>query len=214
MVSELTRTITLNAGCVRARMPSAAGRHGTATEAGARRLKGYGGPVIRHGVDPFATPPERRSDVRRLRGRLAASVTVWTSGGADDRAGLTVSSLMVAEGEPSLVIGLMNDTTDLFDAIGSSGRFVVHLLGPKDRIVADRFAGLRPSPGGLFEDIETALSDWGPVMEPFPNRVYCRYTGSTAAGYHQLVFGDIDRIELDELSEPLLYFRGRYRLLK
>jgi 3-hydroxy-9,10-secoandrosta-1,3,5(10)-triene-9,17-dione monooxygenase reductase component len=41
-----------------------------------------------HSTDPFAVPDNEKSQVRRLRGRLAATVTLWTAPGP---AGLTVS---------------------------------------------------------------------------------------------------------------------------
>jgi hypothetical protein len=37
-------------------------------------------PIRVGGQHPFATPPDRRSPARRLRGRLLAPVTVWTAG--------------------------------------------------------------------------------------------------------------------------------------
>jgi 3-hydroxy-9,10-secoandrosta-1,3,5(10)-triene-9,17-dione monooxygenase reductase component len=141
-------------------------------------------------------------------------VGVWTSGHNDARTGLTISSMIVAEGSPTIVLGLMNDTTDLYEAINDTGAFVVHLLGARHRVIADRFAGLRPSPGGLFVGIETEEGEWGPVMTRFPNRVHCRYLRTTQAGYQELVTGEAERIELDDLVDPLVYFRGRYRVLK
>jgi 3-hydroxy-9,10-secoandrosta-1,3,5(10)-triene-9,17-dione monooxygenase reductase component len=167
-----------------------------------------------HRTDPFATPPEHRSIARRLRGRLAMGIAVWTSGHDDARTGLTISSMMVAEGSPTILLGLMNETTDLYEAIIDTRAFVVHLLDARHRIIADRFAGLRPSPGGLFVGIEVEEGEWGPVMSAFPNRVHCRYLRTTQAGYQELVTGEVDRIELDDLVDPLVYFRGRYRLLK
>jgi flavin reductase (DIM6/NTAB) family NADH-FMN oxidoreductase RutF len=167
-----------------------------------------------HGTDPFATPPEHRSIARRLRGRVAMSVGIWTSGRAGARTGLTISSMMVAEGSPSIVLGLMNETSDLYEAINDSRGFVVHLLGARDRAIADRFAGLRPSPGGLFVGIALEEGDRGPIMSAFPNRVHCRYQTTSPAGYQALVTGEIERIELDDLVDPLVYFRGRYRALK
>jgi 3-hydroxy-9,10-secoandrosta-1,3,5(10)-triene-9,17-dione monooxygenase reductase component len=167
-----------------------------------------------HGTDPFVTPAGKREPVRRLRGRLVAGVSVWTAGDARARAALTVSSMVVAEGSPSLVLGLMNDTTDLWEAIEGTRAFVVHILGRRDRVAADRFAGLRPSPGGLFTGMEVEDTAWGPVLQAFPDRVSCRYLDSSHAGYQRLVRGEIERIELSELIDPLVYFRGRYRRLK
>ncbi|HYN36532.1 MAG TPA: flavin reductase family protein [Actinomycetota bacterium] len=166
-----------------------------------------------HYEDPFATPADKREPARRLRGRLAAPVTVWTSGSSDARVGLTVSSLLVAEGKPSLVIGLIAETTDLFAAILETGAFVVHVLDASHRVLADRFAGLRPSPGGLFQDLDAEDSDWGPVLSEFGNRACCRFTDEIETGYQRLVRGSIERIDLAELDSPLTYYRGRYRTL-
>ena len=87
------------------------------------------------------------SPVRRLRGRLATAVTLWTTPGP---AGLTVSSMMVADGAPGRVLGLVDEESDFFDAVRRSRRFAVVPLADADQQVADRFAGLMPAPGGLF----------------------------------------------------------------
>ena len=169
------------------------------------------GPV--HHPDPFADPPSARSWARRLRGRLPAPVTVWTAGEGAAGAGLTVSSLLIAEGRPSSLFGLVSDTSDLWDAVTGTGAFVVHLLDSGSGPVADRFAGLRPSPGGMFTGLEVAASDWGPVLKRFPNRAYCRLLEAPPAGYQRLVRATVEHAELNELEDPLTYFRGRYRRL-
>src|SRR5690349_22699220 len=98
-----------------------------------------------HGTDPFATPEEHRSPVRRFRGRLPAAVTLWTSYHPDKgEAGLTVSSTMVVDGKPGRLLGMLDDESDLWAAIEASGAFVVMPLGPADRQLADRFAGVLP----------------------------------------------------------------------
>ncbi len=167
-----------------------------------------------HYEDPFATPAEKREPWRRLRGRLAAPVTLWTGGPPEARAGLTISSLVVADGDPPSVLGLMNQTTDLFAAIEETGAFVVHVLEDHDSALADRFAGLRPSPGGLFVDQDVTDSRWGPVLKARTNRAFCRLIDHSPAGYQRLVRGAIERIDVEELASPLVLFRGRYRALK
>ena len=166
-----------------------------------------------HGEHPFRTPPELREPVRRLRGRLASPVTIWTSGGEGAYTGLTVSSALVVEGETSSIFGLVGPLTDLWDALEATRTFVVHVLPATEKTLADRFAGLRPSPGGLFADANVSASKWGPVLADLPDRVYCRVTGWTEPGFQRLVAGAIERIEMEELDDPLVYFRGRYRQL-
>ena len=167
-----------------------------------------------HYEDPFATPAEKREPARRLRGRLAAPVTIWTSGSGDARTGLTVSSIFVAEGAPSLVLGLIADTTDLYSTLKETGSCVVHVLDDTQRVVSDQFAGLRPAPGGLFADLDFEDSRWGPVLETLANRAYCRFLDDVESGYQRLVRVSIERIELEELDQPLIYYRGRYRSIE
>ena len=54
-------------------------------------------------------------------------MTVVTAGAGDHRTGLTVSSLVVAEGEPSRIYFLLGSTTDLFYGLEETGdeRFLV-----------------------------------------------------------------------------------------
>lgn len=163
--------------------------------------------------DPFATPPEWRDPARRLRGRLPAPVTVWTSGEGGRRAGLTVSSLVVAEGDPAVVVGVVSPTSELWDAIEASGAFVVHVLGEGDRRLADRFSGARPGLGGPFGDLEVEQSPFGPVLASVQSRVCCRFLDASPAGYQQLVRGAVAEVALAAVTGPLVWYHGHYRRL-
>lgn len=166
-----------------------------------------------HGDHPFVPPPDARDPVRRLRGRLAAPVTVITAGSGRDRTGLTVSSLVVTEGAPPLLHAVVGPLTDLWDTVEETGRFVVHVLSQDDHVLADVFAGVRPSPGGPFSGVETGDSAWGPVLADVPDRAFCSLRSAEEVGYTGMLVGAIDTIEVSELTDPLVHFRGRYRHL-
>ena len=167
-----------------------------------------------HKEHPFMTPPDLRDPARQLRGRLASGVTLLTSGGPDHRTGLTVSSLLIAEGEPSRVVALVGEATDLWFAIEQSGSWVLHVLGSGDRQLSDTFAGVRPSPGGLFVGLDVEDTPWGPAVATLGVRAYCRLERSVETGFHRLVTGTIDQIDFEDLDEPIVYYRGRYRFLR
>ena len=166
---------------------------------------------IHEDVDPFATPEDDRDPERRFRGRLAAPVTVITAGDGTDRAGMTVSSIVVSEGEPGKVHFLAAPTVDLLDAVDRTCRFVVHILATRHREISEIFAERRPSPGGPFAGVDYEDGQWGPVLTDVADRAYCSAATASAEGYSMLVSADIDRIETADLDDPLLYFRGRYR---
>jgi 3-hydroxy-9,10-secoandrosta-1,3,5(10)-triene-9,17-dione monooxygenase reductase component len=162
-----------------------------------------------HSSDPFATPEQEKSAVRRLRGRIAAPVTLWTAPGP---AGLTVSSVLVADGSPGRVLGLVDEESEFWDAAATAGRFTVTPLGPGDQQLADRFAGLMPAPGGLFAGGGWTETEFGPVPAGAGTWAGCRLDGQRPYGWGLLIEATIEAIQLDDAGfVPLLHFRGRYR---
>lgn len=141
-------------------------------------------------------------------------MTIFTSGDEMTRTGLTVSSMVVVEGEPGLVQAVVGPTTDLWDLVEESGRFVVHVCAADDRDLAQVFAGLRPSPGGVFAGVDVAQSDWGPVLQRLGNRAFCTFLDKRESGYSGLVTGRIDRVAISNLTDPLVYFRGNFHGLR
>jgi flavin reductase (DIM6/NTAB) family NADH-FMN oxidoreductase RutF len=167
-----------------------------------------------HDEHPFVTPPEQRDPVRQFRGRLAVPVTIVTAGHGDRRTGLTVSSLVVAEGDPALVYCLLGPTTDLLEAIEDTERFVVHVAGQDHRETADVFAALRPSPGGVFAGRAVTDTPHGPVLEGFGTYALCSLIEGREESFSVLVAGRIDEVVPGDLVDPLVYFRGAYRRLE
>lgn len=182
----------------------------------ARRLPPSGlasAPVTIHSDHPFLPDPEDRDPLRRFRSRLPVPVTIVTAGTADAMAGLTVSSVLVLEGEPGEVVLLVNPDSDLWEAITDTGGLVVHACQPSHRGMAEVFAGRQPSPGGVFAGRAVTVSRWGPVLTEIPVWLGVSVTSTDSAGWSGLVRGRIEQVEVGGSAEPLVYFRGRYRTL-
>ncbi|GIE87234.1 flavin reductase family protein [Actinoplanes regularis] len=160
-----------------------------------------------HSTDPFAVPDGDKSPIRRLRGRLASPVTLWTAPGP---AGLTVSSTLVADGEPGRMLGLIDEESDFWDAAFRAGRFAVTPLTPADRQLADRFAGLMPAPGGLFATGEWRETPYGPVPAHAGTWAGCLLVSSRPCGWALLAEATIETTSFPTASAPLVHFRGRY----
>ena len=164
-----------------------------------------------HGDNPFA--PSEDSPLRRFRGRLASPVTIITAGDEMTRTGLTVSSLLVVEGDPPMVQAVVTPGSDLYDVAAGSGRFVVHICDGGSSGLADVFAGIRPSPGGLFASVETEQTDFAPVLTSLSNRLFCKTMSVGEAGWSGLLVGQVETVDVTSLEDPLVYFRGSYRRL-
>ena len=161
--------------------------------------------------NPFLPPPSDRDPVRRFRGRLATPVTILTTGEDHSRTGITVSSLVVIEGEPGLVRAVVGPVSDAWHNLDESRRLVVHVCDRSHHVLGDVFAQIRPNPGGLCAGVAHTQSAWGPVLDDIPTRLYATVTGMEPVGWSGMVTATIDRVEIGDLSDPLVYFRGRYR---
>lgn len=147
-----------------------------------------------------------------MRGRLAAPVTILTAG-SERPAGLTVSSFFVVEGDLPLTAALVGRGSDFLDEAESSGAYVAHVLTRAHRATADVFAGLRPSPGGMFSSLQTEGTKWGPRLAEIGDWAGCRLEEIRPLGDQLVLVGEIEELAVTDLNDPLIYFRGSYRHL-
>ncbi len=163
-----------------------------------------------HTDHPFLDPEGDRDPVRRLRGRLGGVVTLWASGAGRGRAGLTVSSVMVAAGEPGRLVALVDPDSDLADVVQDDGRAAVSLLRWPHRDLADMFAGTMPAPGGAFAQEPFEDTDWGPRPTSATTWVGTRLEDAREVGWSLLLTCAVEHVEVGDDTDPLLHRRGRY----
>lgn len=160
-----------------------------------------------HAGHPFPTPDD---PVRRLRGRLGGQVTLWTAGQAGDRVGLTVSSVMVAAGEPPRLLGLVDPDSDLAEGLAETGRAVVQLLSWDHRHLAEAFAGTAPAPGGPFSQAVFEETAWGPRLSDAGTWAGVRVEDAREVGWSLLVTAVIKELAVGDDDAPLVHRRGRW----
>lgn len=164
-----------------------------------------------HTTHPFADPEP--DPVRRLRGHLAAGVAALSAGSGTDRAGLTVTSLMVAAGEPARLLVLVDPDSDLADAVTATGTAVVQLLGWAERDLAEVLAGTAPAPGGAFRTHPWEDTDWGPRLAGERTWAGLRLEATGEVGWSALLTLVLEHVAVGADAEPLLHHRGRLRRL-
>ena len=174
-----------------------------------------------HSTHPFATPEPDRDPVRRMRGRMPAPVSVWAAGQGGDRAGWTLSSFLVIDGEPAEVLGVLDEDSALAERLiatepATVRTLTVSLLAWHHRGLADAFAGVAPAPGGPFALGRWRDTDWGPVLDDAPGWLGVRLLSvPDRAGWSLLVRATVDHVEIgtDPAEGMLVYLRGRYRAM-
>lgn len=148
--------------------------------------------------------------VRRFRGRVGGTVSLWTAGDDDGRAGLTVTSFLLAAGDEARVLGLLDPDADVTERLLASGCGVVQLLTWEQRDLADMFAGTAPAPGGMFRQAEFVTTEWGPRLAAASTWAGVRVESEQAVGWSSLVTTVIEHVEVGDDDEPLRHHRGRY----
>ncbi|MBO0709518.1 MAG: flavin reductase [Candidatus Dormibacteraeota bacterium] len=159
-----------------------------------------------HAGHPFPTEDD---PVRRLRGRLGGQVSLWTSGGAE-RAGLTVTSLMIVNGTPGRVLGLLDPDSDLREQLEQTGRGVVQLLCWRHRQLSEQFGGTAPAPGGAFRAAAFEETEWGPRLADAPTWAGVALESLAQVGWSVVATCTLEHVEIGEDDEPLMHRRGRY----
>lgn len=165
-----------------------------------------------HSSHPFEEAEPERDPVRRFRGRSGGAVSLWTSGEGIERVGLTVTSFLVAAGDPARVVVLLHPDSDLLDRLMETSVAVVSLLEWRHRELAEVFAGLFPAPGGSFRLGEWEQTTWGPRLTTAPSWLGFRLDplSRREVGWSVLLEGVIERCEVGPEGKPLLHRRGRY----
>ena len=138
-------------------------------------------------------------------------MTLWTVGTDSSRAGLTVTSLMVANGEEPRLLALLDPDSDLLELLRDSGRAVVSVLGWVDRDLAEAFAGTAPAPGGPFRQGEFVETPFGPRLAGAATYAEVSLVSETEAGWSVLVTCRIEKAVVGDEDEPVLgHRRGRF----
>lgn len=164
-----------------------------------------------HDTHPFADPDP--DPARRFRGRLGGAVSLWTAGDLDDphgRAGLTVTSLMLAAGEQTRLLALVDPDSDLADVVADTGRCVVQLLAWEHRGLAEAFAGTAPAPGGPFRQAPFEQTSWGPRLAGVETWAGVRVESTTTVGWSDLLTCVVEEVVVGDDRDPLAHRRGRW----
>lgn len=166
-----------------------------------------------HAEHPFADPDIDHA--RRFRARLGGQVSLWTTGEGDARTGLTISSLLLAAGEPTSVIGLLDPDSDLVEQLtresaDGPARAVVSLLEWRHRDLAEQFAGRMPAPGGRFAQAAWVQTDAGPRLADAETWAEVTVLDRREVGWSMEVTARVDALVVGAADDALLHRRGRY----
>lgn len=161
--------------------------------------------------------PEAQAAARRFRdvlGCFASGITVITTMSGDEPVGMTCQSFSSVSLDPPLITFVPARTSRAWPLIQRAGRFCVNVLAADQEHVSaqmatkgvDKFAGI---------DWEPAAATGSPVIAGTLAHLDCTIAAVYEGGDHFIVVGRVEHLEQHPAdagsTEPLLYFKGRYR---
>jgi flavin reductase (DIM6/NTAB) family NADH-FMN oxidoreductase RutF len=147
--------------------------------------------------------------------RFAAGVAVVTAVGDAGYLGITVSAFSLVSLDPPLALVCIHAGSSMLDAIQSSGAFAMTILGGRQELLAEIFAGRAPGPDPSFSGLpHRTLLTGAPILEGGLAWFDCRLEQAHSGGDHTIFVGRVVAAGVAEgQDDPLLYFGSQYRRL-
>ena len=154
------------------------------------------------------TPKEFRDII----GHFASGVTVITALDDGQPFGTTASAVSSLSLEPPMVLICLNKTSSTENAIASSQRFAVNILGEDQADEAMRFATKKAAE--KFQGVQVVDGEWGePLLGGALAILECRVVERVTGGTHSVFLAEVERAS-SRSGTPLAYFRGQFGRLQ
>ncbi|WP_020533706.1 flavin reductase family protein [Flexithrix dorotheae] len=143
---------------------------------------------------------------------LTGAVTIVTTDGEKGRGGFTATAVASVTDEPPTVLVCINKQNQINEIIKDNGVFAINVLKNGAEDLSNRFAGFDKVPfeqrleKGNWKTSEMNL----PVLEDALVTFECRLQQIVESGTHNVVFGEVKSVIINEEKPPLLYFNRAY----
>jgi flavin reductase (DIM6/NTAB) family NADH-FMN oxidoreductase RutF len=141
--------------------------------------------------------------------RLAATVTVVTTGQGETKVGMTASAVTSLSMAPPSLLICVNKSAGFHQAIATTDYFCVNILRHGQDDISNAFAGK------LTAEERFAMGSWGhernvPYLKDAQAVIFCKRSNLFEHGTHSIIVGDATELLLGDPIAPLVYADGRY----
>jgi len=155
----------------------------------------------------MSSPSPNLDSVGAALGRIPSGLFIVTTLTGDGQPlGFLGSFVQQMALDPPTVAVAVGKDRDHLDAIRSSKRFAVSILGEDDKGLMKPFFK-KPEDGSPFDDVETHAPTSAPVLKDALAWIDCRLAGEHDAGDHIVVFGVVESAAKSRDGEPLTHTR-------
>jgi flavin reductase (DIM6/NTAB) family NADH-FMN oxidoreductase RutF len=144
-------------------------------------------------------------------GHFATGVAIITAPGEGGGLGLTVNSFASVSLAPPLILWSLDKGSDRFGPLMAVTHFAVNMLGGEARDLAQRLS--RKGQSGLAGEAVRLSARGVPLLGCAIAHFECSVEARHEGGDHVIFVGRVLDFDHKSHSDPLIYYRGRYRAL-
>jgi len=154
-----------------------------------------------------AAPSVDAAHFRHVVGHLASGVTIVTAEAGGKRHGMTASSVTSLSMDPPMMLACINNAVPTADAVSTSGRYVVNVLGEAQGELARQFA---TASRDKFRGVALHTGTLGlPLLSDALAHIECEVVETVVGGTHAIFLGRVVSATAGG-GQPLTYFRGGF----
>lgn len=153
-----------------------------------------------------------QKDFRSAMAHLPAAVNVVTTDGPHGRVGITVSAVCSVTDSPPTVLVCVNQNSATHDIFNSNGQVCINVLSGEHEELARHFSGATKVPMAerfawdIWEHGDSAV----PVLRDALVKIVGRISDRTVQGSHSVIFVQVERVEVQEECDSLVYFNREF----
>lgn len=149
------------------------------------------------------------NDFKHAVGKFPTGVCVITTHYHDQQFGFTANSFTSVSLSPSLISFCLDKKALSLKAFEHSKYFVVNILSENQSHIADKFAH---SGAEKFVGTEYSVNDHAiPIISGSISFLECKNYKSFDCGDHIIFIGLVEKVSIDDIQKPLLYYGRQYK---
>jgi len=148
---------------------------------------------------------------RDVFGHFATGVAVITSAGPSGAGGMTANAICSLSLDPLLALVCFENSARTLPIVRDAGRFGINVLSAAQERLAGVFASKLPESEKL-EGVEHRMEQGVPIIDGSIAWAACELRELIPGGDHTIGIGKVVSLGLGG-GEPLLWYRGQYRVL-
>lgn len=156
-----------------------------------------------------------QKDFRSAMAHLPAAVNIVTTDGPHGRVGITVSAVCSVTDSPPTVLVCVNQSSATHNIFKSNGQICINVLSGQHEELARHFSGATKVPmeerfgWDIWEEGQGSV----PVLRDALVKIVGRISDLSVQGSHSVIFVQVERIEVQEERDSLVYFNRKFHRL-